>query len=72
MPLLSKKYMSRVCQITGSKTSPGHTRSHAMNATNRKYKPNLFIKKVFDPKSGKMVKIKVSAAGLRTMSKNPL
>ena len=63
--------MPRVCQITGKKTSTGHTRSHAMNATNRKYKVNLFVKKIFDPKQGKMVKIKVSAAGLRTLSKNP-
>ncbi len=63
--------MPRVCQITGKKTSTGNTRSHAMNATNRKYKVNLFVKKIFDPKQGRMVKMKVSAAGLRTLSKNP-
>lgn len=61
--------MSRVCQITGRKTGTGNKRSHAMNATNRKYKPNMMVKRVFDHKSGRMVKMKIAAAGLRTLSK---
>lgn len=61
--------MSRVCKISGKKTGTGNQRSHAMNATNRKYKPNMMVKRVFDPKSGRMVKMKIAAAGLRTLSK---
>lgn len=61
--------MSRVCPIAGRKTGTGNLRSHAMNATNRKYRPNMMVKRVFDEKSGRMVKMKISAAGLRTLSK---
>lgn len=61
--------MSRVCQITGKKTGTGNKRSHAMNATNRKYKPNMMVKRVFNQKLGRMVKMKISAAGLRTLCK---
>lgn len=61
--------MSRVCSITGKKTGTGNKRSHAMNATNRKFQPNMMVKRVFDQKSGRMVKMKISAAGLRTLSK---
>ena len=61
--------MSRVCPVAGKKTGTGNKRSHAMNATNRKYKPNMMVKRVFDQKSGRMVRMKISAAGLLTLSK---
>ena len=54
--------MPRICQISGARTGTGNKRSHAMNATNRKYRVNMMVKRVFDPKVGRMVKIKVSAA----------
>ncbi|MEK7672676.1 MAG: 50S ribosomal protein L28 [Patescibacteria group bacterium] len=62
--------MSRICEITGKKPSIGNTRSHANNASKRTYWPNLFVKKVWDPVAGKMVKMKISAAALRTLSKS--
>lgn len=61
--------MSRICPIAGKRTGTGNKRSHAMNATNRKFRPNMMVKRVFDPKLGKLVKMKISAAGLRTLSK---
>jgi large subunit ribosomal protein L28 len=61
--------MSRRCEITGKKPSVGNARSHAMNATKRMYNPNLIVKKVIDPKTGKMRRMKVSTAVLRTMCK---
>ena len=70
IPLLfTKIIMSRVCQITGARSSVGNNRSHAMNATKRKFNPNLIKKKVYDPKTGRMRKMKVSVAALRTMVK---
>jgi len=61
--------MSKVCQITGKKPSTGHNRSHANNATNRRFLPNLVTKKMLDPKTGKMKKMRISASALRTLSK---
>lgn len=61
--------MSKVCEITGKKPSTGFKRSHAMNATKRRFLPNLVTKKVFDPKTGKMRKMKISTSALRTLVK---
>jgi len=61
--------MSKVCQITGKKPSVGHNRSHANNATRRRFLPNLVTKRIFDPKTGKMKKMKISASALRTLVK---
>ena len=33
--------MSRVCQVTGKRPMVGNNRSHAMNATKRRFLPNL-------------------------------
>ncbi len=61
--------MSKVCQITGKKPSTGHNRSHACNATKRRFMPNLVTKKVLDPKTGKMKKMKISTSALRALNK---
>ena len=53
--------MSRVCEITGKKTGVGNNRSHSMRATKRKFYPNLFYKKITDPETGLVYRIKVSA-----------
>ena len=61
--------MSRVCQITGKKSSAGNKRSHACNATKRTFRPNLVTKKVKDPKTGRIKKMKIAASTLRTLDK---
>ena len=61
--------MSKVCQISGKKPSSGNNRSHACNATKRRFMPNIVKKKVLDPKTGKMKKMKVATSTLRTMNK---
>jgi len=61
--------MSRVCEITGRKTSVGNNRSNSMRATRRKYYPNLFYRNVKDPETGMVYRIKVSAAWIRTLKK---
>ena len=33
--------MSRVCQVTGKRPVTGNNRSHALNATKRRFLPNL-------------------------------
>lgn len=62
--------MSRVCEVTGKKTGVGNKRSHSMRATKRKFYPNLFYKNIKDPETGLVYRIRVSAAGLRTLRKH--
>jgi len=62
--------MSRVCQVTGKKTATWNRRSHSLRATKRKFYPNLFYKKIKDPETGLIFKIRVSAKGLRTLRKH--
>lgn len=69
---LKRKIMSRVCEISGKKAASGQNRSHALNATKRKFRPNLFVKKVLDPQTGRMKKMKVAASTLRTLKKKML
>lgn len=62
--------MSRACQITGKKVISGNNVSKSNRKTKRSFAPNLSTKRFFDPESGKWVKLKVSAAGLRNINKN--
>lgn len=55
--------------MTGKKGSTGHRRSHSMRATKRTFKANIVKKRVYDPKTRKMVTMKVSTAYLRTLAK---
>lgn len=61
--------MARVCQMTGKKGSTGNRRSHSLRATKRTFKANIVKKRVFDPKTGKLVKMKVATSYLRTLAK---
>ena len=62
--------MSRVCEVTWKKTWVGNNRSHSLRATKRKFYPNLFYKKIKDPETGIVYKIRVSAKGLKTLRKH--
>lgn len=61
--------MSRICSMTGKKGSTGNLRSHSMRATKRRFNANIQKKRVFDPKTGKFVRMKVSTSYLRTLAK---
>ena len=63
--------MSKVCQVTGRKPSVGHNISHSMRHTKRRFLPNLFKKLLFNPLTGKFVKLKISAKGLKSITKSP-
>ncbi len=64
--------MSKRCQITGKKPTAGNKVSHSMRHTKRRFLPNLFKKKVFNPLTGKYETIKISAHGLRNITKSPM
>lgn len=59
--------MSRRCMITGKSVMSGNNVSHAMNRTRRKFLPNVQDTSVYSVALSKWVKIKASAAGLRTV-----
>lgn len=60
--------MSRKCQISGKGPMSGNTRSHALNATRRKWNVNLQKATVII--DGKPTKVRVSARQLRTLRKS--
>ena len=56
--------MARVCAITGRKARSGNSRSHAMNATKRKWGAN--VQKVRILVNGKPKRVYVSARALKS------
>ena len=56
--------MAKVCYVTGRKARSGNTRSHAMNASQRKFKANL--QKVTILVDGQPKKVWVSARALKS------
>ncbi|QSX79270.1 50S ribosomal protein L28 [Agrilutibacter solisilvae] len=62
--------MSRVCQVTGKRTTAGNNVSHAMNKTRRRFLPNLHERRFWVASENRWVKLRLSTAGLRTIDKN--
>lgn len=61
--------MSRVCQVTGKRPLVGNNRSHAMNATKRRFLPNLQTHRFWVESENRFVKLRVSTKGMRTIDK---
>jgi large subunit ribosomal protein L28 len=64
--------MSKICQVTGKKAIVGNNVSHSKRRTKRKFYPNLFVKRYYLPEEERWISLKVSAAGIRLISKNGL
>ncbi|MCX6325918.1 MAG: 50S ribosomal protein L28 [Bacteroidia bacterium] len=64
--------MSRICQVTGKKAMTGNNVSHSKRRTKRKFYPNLFAKKYYLPEEERWISLKISAAGIRLISKKGL
>ncbi|MFH1118472.1 MAG: 50S ribosomal protein L28 [Bacteroidota bacterium] len=62
--------MSRVCQITGKGMMVGNKVSHSNIKTKRRFYPNLQVKKFYIPEEDRWITLKVSADGIRHISKN--
>ncbi len=62
--------MSKVCQITGKKPMSGNNVSHANNKTKRKFLPNLQKKRYYLESENRWIRLKVTARGIKTISKN--
>ncbi|WP_343187819.1 50S ribosomal protein L28 [Buchnera aphidicola (Periphyllus koelreuteriae)] len=61
--------MSRKCLITKKKTMFGNTRSHALNATKRKFNINLKKHKFWIKNKKKFIKLKLSTKAMRIINK---
>jgi len=74
--------MTRECKITGKKTRRGYSYTirgiakkkkgiglKITGKTKRRFKPNLKKKRIWDPETKRYVRMVVSAAALRTMTK---
>ncbi len=64
--------MSKICQVTGKKAMTGNNVSHSKRRTKRKFSPNLFEKRYFLPEEERWITLKISAAGIRLISKKGL
>ncbi len=62
--------MSRVCNVTGKKPAFGNNVSHANNKTRRRWQPNIQHSSFPSEILGKMVPLRVTANGIRTIEHN--
>ncbi|TRW48984.1 50S ribosomal protein L28 [Aliidiomarina halalkaliphila] len=61
--------MSRVCQVTGKRPVVGNNRSHANNATRRRFLPNLQSHRFWVESEKRFVKLRISTKGMRIIDK---
>lgn len=59
--------MSRVCELTGKGPMSGNNVSHANNKTKRRWLPNLNDVTMTSDVLGQSFKLRVSAAGIRSV-----
>ncbi len=59
--------MSRVCELTGKGPMSGNNVSHANNKTRRRFLPNLNDVSLQSQALGRVFKLRISAAALRTV-----
>lgn len=59
--------MSRVCELTGKGPMSGNNVSHANNKTRRRFLPNLNDVTLISDALGQSFKLRVSAAGIRSV-----
>jgi large subunit ribosomal protein L28 len=61
--------MSRTCDLTGKRRLVGNKVSHSNIKSKMTQKVNLQTKRVFDPETGKTIKLRLSTRAIRTLDK---
>lgn len=61
--------MARTCDLTGKRRQVNHKVSHSNIKTKCLKQPNLKTKRIFDPESGKTIKLRLSTRAIRTLDK---
>lgn len=64
--------MARRCAMLGTKRNRANNVSHANNHTRKWQLPNLHTKRIFDPVTGKWVRLKLSARAIKTIDRKGL
>ena len=64
--------MPRQCSITKKKGRTANNVSHSNRKTKRRQELNLQKKRLIDPETGKVVRIRISTRTLRTITKKGL
>ncbi|RYE09255.1 MAG: 50S ribosomal protein L28 [Hyphomicrobiales bacterium] len=59
--------MARRCELTGKGPMTGNNVSHAVNRTRRRFLPNLVNVSLLSDALGRAVKLRISAAALRSV-----
>lgn len=59
--------MSRICELTGKGPMSGNNVSHAKNRTKRRFLPNLNDVTLQSESLGRGIKLRISAAALRSV-----
>jgi len=67
-----RKYMSKLCSITGKRPLVGNNVSKSNIKTKRRQLPNLQTKKIYIPELNKTVKIKLSVSAMKSIDKTGL
>lgn len=62
--------MARRCDFTGKAVMTGNNVSHANNKTKRRFLPNLQDTSLYSDTLDQMVRVRISARGLRTIEHN--
>mgnify|MGYP003672049209 CR=1 FL=1 len=61
--------MSKVCIVTGKRPLTGNNRSHARNATRRRFLPNLQTHRFWVESENRFVKLRLTTKGMRIIDK---
>jgi len=59
--------MARRCSITGTGVQAGNNVSHSHRKTRRRFLPNVHNTSLYSEALGRMVRLKLSASGIRTI-----
>ena len=62
--------MARRCSITGKGVQAGNNVSHSKRRTRRRFLPNVQPMSLYSETLDDMIRLKVSASGLRTVERN--
>ena len=61
--------MSKVCQVTGKRPVAGNNVAHSHRKTRRRFLPNLHYHRFWVESEQRWVRLRLTAAGMRTIDK---
>ena len=61
--------MARECDLTGKRRLVGHKVSHSNVKTKKRQQVNLQTRRIFDPTTGKTLKVRLAVSTIRTLDK---